>query len=510
MKTLLIILTAIILLTATSCTKQEPLPNIILILADDLGYGELGCYGQEKIETPHIDLLAENGMRFTQHYAGSAVCAPSRCILLTGKHGGHAFIRGNHEWSERGPVWDMTKSVNDPNLEGQYPMDPEEVTIAEYLQEAGYLTGMVGKWGLGGPLSESVPNTQGFDFFCGYNCQRQAHTYYPKFLWRNQEKLWLDNKLVVPGTKLAEGADPLDPESYTDYTLNDYAPDVMFREAISFIESSGDQPFFLYYATPIPHAAIQAPAEWVTKYLEKFGDEEPYSGDKGYFPHRYPHSGYSAMVSYMDNNIGLMMNKLMELGKFENTLIMFTSDNGPTYNGGTDSPWFNSAGPFLEEYGWGKGFLHEGGIRVPMIAHWQGKIEPGTVTGHISAFYDILPTLCELTGIEPYTEIDGLSFLPLLLGKQQKRHEYLFWEFPEYQGQQAVRMGHWKAIRKDIKKGNLEIQLFNLDNDPQEQINVAADHPEIVEKMLEIMKKEHQEPVLERFRMEALGDKTGR
>jgi arylsulfatase len=493
-----------------SCTKNEPLPNIIYILADDLGYGELGCYGQEKIETPHLDLLAENGMRFTQHYAGSAVCAPSRCILLTGKHGGHAFIRGNHEWGERGPVWDMTKSVYDPNLEGQYPMDPDEVTIAEYLQEAGYLTGMIGKWGLGGPLSESVPNTQGFDFFCGYNCQRQAHTYYPKFLWKNREKIWLDNKLVVPGTKLPEGADPLDPESYANYTLNEYAPDVMFKEAINFIESSGDQPFFLYYATTIPHAALQAPGEWVDKYVEKFGDEEPYLGNKGYFPNRYPHATYAAMVSYMDNNIGLLMDKLKDLGEFDNTLVMFTSDNGPTYNGGTDSPWFNSAGPFNEEYGYGKGFLHEGGIRVPMIAHWPGKIKPGTTTDHPSVFYDVLPTLCEIAGSDPYTETDGISFLPTLLGKDQEEHEYLFWEFPEYNGQQAVRMGPWKGLRMDIKKSNLEIQLYNLDEDLREEKDVAGDKPEIVAKIREIMEKEHRQAKLERFRMEALGDEISR
>ncbi len=506
MRNILLITASILVIAGSSCKKQEQLPNIIYILADDLGYGELGCYGQEKIETPHIDLLAENGMRFTQHYAGSAVCAPSRCILLTGKHGGHAFIRGNHEWGERGPVWDMPKSVNDPNLEGQYPMDPNEVTIAEYLQEAGYLTGMIGKWGLGGPLSESVPNTQGFDFFCGYNCQRQAHTYYPKFLWKNQEKIWLNNKLVVPGTKLAEGADPLDPSSYADYTLKDYAPDVMFREAISFIESSGEQPFFLYYATTIPHAAIQAPKEWVDKYVEKFGDEEPYLGNKGYFPHRYPHAGYAAMVSYMDNNIGLMMNKLKQLDKYNNTLVIFTSDNGPTYNGGTDSPWFNSGGPFLEENGWGKGFLHEGGIRVPMIAHWPDKIQPGTVTEHISVFYDVLPTMCEIAEIPPYAGTDGMSFLPTLLGEDQAEHDYLFWEFPEYNGQQAVRMGPWKALRQDIKKGNMEIQLFNLDNDLQEQTNVAADNPDIIKKMQGIMANEHQQAQLERFRMEALGD----
>lgn len=492
-------------LILSSCSSSEQ-PNIIYILADDLGYGELGSYGQEKIETPHIDLLAQTGMKFTDHYAGSAVCAPSRCILLTGKHGGHAYIRGNHEWGERGPVWDMTKSVDDPNLEGQYPMDPNEITIAEKLQEAGYLTGMIGKWGLGGPLSESVPNTQGFDFFCGYNCQRQAHTYYPKHLWLNQEKLYLNNKLVIPGTKLAIDADPQDEANYTDYTLEEYAPDVMHREAMKFIEESGDQPFFLYYATPIPHAAIQAPKEWVDKYVEKFGNEEPYLGNKGYFPHRYPHAGYAAMVGYLDNQVGEMVQLLKDLDKYENTLIMFTSDNGPTYNGGTDSPWFNSAGPFNESKGWGKGFLHEGGIRVSMIASWPGTVAAGSTTDHPSVFYDVFPTLCEIAGIDPGTATDGISFLPTILGENQKTHEYLFWEFPESNGQQAIRMGNWKGIRKNIKKGNMEIELYNLNSDIREETNVADQNPEIIEKFRQIMINEHTQAKIERFRMEALGD----
>lgn len=500
-----ILLGIILPLLMASCSNSEK-PNIIYILADDLGYGELGSYGQEKIETPHLDILAQTGMQFTDHYAGSAVCAPSRCILLTGKHGGHAFIRGNHEWGERGPVWDMTKSVDDPNLEGQYPMDPNEITIAEKLQEAGYLTGMIGKWGLGGPLSESVPNTQGFDFFCGYNCQRQAHTYYPKHVWLNQEKLKLNNKLVIPGTKLVKDADPYDESSYADYTLEEYAPDVMHREAMKFIEESGDQPFFLYYATPIPHAAIQAPQEWVDKYVEKFGDEEPYIGNKGYFPHRYPHAGYAAMVGYLDNQVGEMVQLLKDLDKYENTLIIFTSDNGPTYNGGTDSPWFNSAGPFNESKGWGKGFLHEGGIRVSMIASWPGQINAGSKTDHPSVFYDVFPTLCEIAGIDPGTETDGLSFLPTMLGKEQQKHDYLFWEFPEYNGQQAVRMGNWKGIRKNIKNGNMEIELYDLDTDIREETNVAEQNPEIVEKFRQIMLDEHQQAELERFRMKALGD----
>jgi arylsulfatase A-like enzyme len=498
---------SLISVLVAGCNGPEK-PNIIFILADDLGYGELESYGQTKIETPNIDILAENGMRFTDHYAGSAVCAPSRCILLTGKHGGHAHIRGNHEWGERGPVWDMTKSVDDPNLEGQFPMNASEVTIAEKLQEAGYLTGMVGKWGLGGPLSESVPNLQGFDWFCGINCQRQAHTYYPKHLWLNDKKLKLNNKLVVPGTKLAPDADPLDPESYSDYTLTDYAPDVMQKHALEFIRESGDQPFFLYYASPIPHAAIQAPTEWVEKYVEKFGDEEPYLGNQGYFPHRYPHAGYAAMVSYLDMQVGEIVQLLKELEKYENTLIIFTSDNGPTYNGGTDSPWFNSAGPFYETQGWGKGYLHEGGIRVPMIASWPAKIKPGALTNHPSAFYDVFPTLCEIAGVDAGTDTDGLSFAPTLLGKSQAEPEYLYWEFPSYGGQQAVRMGKWKGIRKDILKGNTEIDLYNLETDLTEEQNVASENPEIVEKIRRIMKNEHSQAEIERFRMAALGDEV--
>ncbi|MCK5821703.1 MAG: arylsulfatase [Bacteroidales bacterium] len=492
-------------LILASCSNTEQ-PNIIYILADDLGYGELGSYDQEKIETPHLDLLADNGMRFTQHYSGSAVCAPSRCILLTGKHGGHAYVRGNHEWGERGPVWDMAKAENDPNLEGQYPMDPNEITIAEKLQEAGYITGMIGKWGLGAPLSTSIPNTQGFDFFCGYNCQRQAHTYYPQHLWLNKEKLPLNNKLVVPGTKLAKDADPMNPDSYADYTLEEYAPDVMHREALKFIEESGEQPFFLYYATPIPHAAIQAPNEWVEKYVEKFGDEEPYLGKKGYFPHRYPHAGYAAMIGYLDNQVGEMIQLLKDLDKYENTLFMFTSDNGPTYNGGTDSPWFNSAGPFNDSMGWTKGYLHEGGIRVPLIASWPGIIEPGSISDHPSVFYDLFPTLCEIAGIDPGTETDGISFMPSLLGQEQAAHDYLFWEFPSYGGQQAVRMNKWKGIRKNILKGNMEIELYDLDKDIREENNIADQNPEIVEKIRQIMESEHQQAELERFRMEALGD----
>ena len=489
----------------SSCeNKVDVKPNIVYFLADDLGYSEVGAYGQTKIETPNIDRLAEQGMRFTQHYAGSAVCAPSRCILLTGQHGGHAFIRGNHEWGERGDVWSFAKMAEDPGLEGQYPLADSIVTIAERLKEVGYTTAVVGKWGLGAPGSEGIPTRQGFDFFYGYNCQRQAHTYYPTHLWKNEEKDPFNNELVVPGTKLDDGADPYNWNSYAKFNLTVYSPDLMIVEALDFIERSGNDPFFLYFATPIPHAALQAPNEWVDRYVAKFGDEEPYLGNKGYFPQRYPHAAYAGMVSYMDDQLGKIMEKLKEVGKYENTLIMFSSDNGPTFNGGTDSPWFN-AGPFKVEQGWGKGYLHEAGIRVPMIASWPDRIEPGTVTDLPSVFYDIFPTLCDVVNLEPGTGLDGVSILPTLLGKKgQKEREYLFWDFPEYGGQQAVRLGKWKGIRFNMQKGNLDIELFNLEDDIKEEHNVAAEHPDVVANIASIMEKEHEKAVLDRFWIKAL------
>lgn len=486
-------------------TKEAGRPNIIFILADDLGYGDLGCYGQEFIETPHIDALASSGMKFSQHYSGSPVCAPSRCVLLTGLHSGHAYIRGNDEWGDRGDVWDYLAMIANPALEGQRPLPARTRTIASLLQAAGYATGMTGKWGLGAPHTDGIPNRQGFDFFCGYNCQRQAHTYYPVHLWLNEDRLYLGNDTVAPHTKLREGADPYEKSSYAPFKLSSYAPDVMFKEMIKFIEEQEDKPFFFYWASPIPHVALQAPQPWVDYYVDKFGDEVPYQGDAGYFPTRYPHATYAAMVSYLDERIGELVRTLKERGLYENTLIIFSSDNGPTFNGGTDSPWFNSAGPFKSERGWGKAFLHEGGIRVPMIASWPGKIEPGSESDHISAFWDLLPTLCEIAGLNVPEDVDGISYLPELLGKEdQEVHPHLYWEFPSSGGQQAVRMGKWKAIRKNILQGNLEIELFNLDEDIREQHNVAADFPDISRRMELIMEKEHRTADLERFRMTAL------
>ena len=501
------LLLLVALLSAGACSSEPP--NIVFILADDLGYNEVGCFGQQKIETPNIDSLAAGGMRFTQHYSGSPVCAPSRCVVLTGRHTGHAWVRSNDEWSERGEVWDFEKAVNDPGLEGQRPIPVGTITLGRLLQQGGYQTGFVGKWGLGAPFTEGVPNRQGFDFFYGYNCQRQAHTYYPRHLWRNEEKVWLDNELVAPHTDLAEGSDPDDPASYAEFTLRDYAPELMLDEALAFLEKNREQPFFLYFASPIPHMPLQAPQEWVDHYREKFGPEEPYAGTGRYFPHQFPHAAYAGMVSYLDFQVGEIVKKLEELGLRENTLIVFSSDNGPTYGGGADSLFFESANPFKSEYGYGKGFVHEGGIRVPTIANWPNQIQAGTVSEHVSAFWDLLPTFCEVAGVKPPPDVDGISFVPAMTGERpQDEHEFLYWEFPSYQGQQAVRMGRWKGIRKNIFEGNLDIELYDLEADIQEQKNVAADNPEVVARIEEIMKREHVPSSVERFRIAQLGDRV--
>ncbi len=488
--------------------SHSALPNIIYILADDLGYGELGCYGQELIETPNLDALAATGMRFTQHYSGAPVCAPARCILLTGKHAGHAHIRSNDEWRERGAVWDFKAAFDDPNLEGQRPIPDAEVTIAELLKTKDYRTACVGKWGLGAPTTEGVPNKQGFDLFYGYNCQRQAHTFYPLHLWKNGERVILDNELVAPHTPLDEGADPNDSTSYAKFRLRDYSAQLMQEEVVQFIRTSAGQPFFLYYATPIPHVPLQAPKRWVDHYRKKFGPEEPYLGKGRYFPNQYPRAAYAGMISYLDEQVGEIIKELKTLDMYDNTLIIFSSDNGPTYTGGVDAAFFNSAGPFQEDRGRTKGYTFEGGIRVPMMASWPGKIKPQSTTDHASIFYDVLPTLCDVVGIDKPASTDGVSFLPTLLGNMddQEEHTFLYWEFPSYQGQQAVRMGKWKGIRHNIFKGNRDIQLFNLEEDLEELHDVSADHMDVVQKIEKIMEEEHEPAVLERFKMVELGD----
>ena len=489
-----------------SCNKLEEQPNIIYILADDLGYGELGVFGQKIIETPNIDALAKNGMIFTDHYSGSPVCAPSRSVFITGQHTGHTPIRGNDEWAERGDTWNYQAMFDNPFLEGQRPIPDSTITIAEVLKSAGYVTGMVGKWGLGAPTTEGLPNRQGFDFFYGYNCQRQAHTLYPMHLWRNEARHLLDNKNIAPHANLADGVDPNDPSSYADFELNDYAPELMHREALKFIDENKDSPFFLYYASPLPHVPLQAPKKWVNYYKRKLGEEVPYTG-KSYFPNQSPRATYAAMISYLDEQVGDLVNKLVEIGQYQNTLIIFTSDNGPTYTGGADTPFFDSAKPFKTEYGWAKGFVHEGGIRVPMIASWPGKIKYGSKSNHISAFQDMMPTFCDIVGEPVPSSNDGISILPVLMGESgQRQHDYLYWEFPAYKGQQAVRMGKWKAIRREIFEGNMAIELYNLETDISEQQDLAGSYPKIVEQIAEIMKTAHTPSYLERFKFPQLGD----
>lgn len=450
-----------------SSTAQARLPNIIYILADDLGYRELGCYGQEKIKTPNIDQIAADGMRFTQHYTAQAVCAPARCSLLTGKHQGHAYTRNNKELKH----------------EGQMPIPAETLTIAEMLKTKGYATACIGKWGLGFPGSEGDPNNKGFDLFFGYNCQRHAHQYYRSYLWKN------DKKVMYPENRDIKGPN--------------YAADEMRVEALQFVAENKDQPFFLYWATPIPHVSLQVPEESLKQYAGLW-PETPYRG--GYTPektsaytgHPTPRAAYAAMISHMDRNIGLLMAQLEELGIADDTLLIFASDNGATYTGGVDAEFFKSVGELRGL----KGDLFEGGIRVPFIARWPGQIKPGTTNDHISAFWDMMPTFAEITGAELPEDVDGISLLPALTGKPQKAHEALYWEFnaKAYGGQVAVRMGDWKGIKRGIlihKRGRgktdkpNQIQLYNLVKDPGEKNDLAAQYPEKVAEMEKVMQREH-------------------
>lgn len=491
---------------STSQVSKNAKPNIIYILADDLGYGELGVYGQQKIETPNIDALAHSGMMFTQHYTSAPVCAPARYMLLTGTHAGHAYIRGNDEWAERGDVWNYKKVIADYTLEGQRPLPQGTKLLPSYLKESGYVTGIIGKWGLGAPHTESVPTKMGFDYFFGYNCQRQAHSYYPIHLYENEKRIYLNNDTVAPSQKLDANLDPTDPKSYAKYTLSDYAPTLMFEKMISFLEGNKKKPFFFYWATPIPHNPIQAPKKWVDYYEQKFGTEKPYLGQNGYFPHKNPRAGYAAMISYLDENVGKLVQYLKQNDLYDNTLIIFSSDNGVTYSGGTDGTFFNSSGVFGEAYGRGKGFVYEGGIRVPMIASWPGRIKAGSTSELISAQYDILATLSELVGFKKPNNTDGISILPTLLGKPQiDKHDFLFWEFPEYGGQVAIRMGDWKLVGQHLKdKETPTLALYNLAEDPDERINMADKHPEIVKKAIEIFSREHKDAELERFRIPSI------
>ena len=501
-KYLLFILISLSILSCSNNDKDN-LPNIVFILADDLGYGEIGILGQKKIETPNIDKLAKSGMILTDHYTGSPVCAPSRSILLTGLHSGNNPIRGNDEWKERGDVWSFKAMFDNPELEGQRPLPDSIVTIADILKSKGYKTGMFGKWGLGAPNTNSIPNNKGFDFFYGYNCQRQAHTFFPTHLWKNKERHILENRIVNKG-KLPSNLDPNNEESYINYNQKDYAPTLIHQEALKFIERNKDEKFFVYYASPIPHLPLQAPAIWVNYYREKFGEEKPYTGGSGYYPNQYPKATYAAMISYLDQQVGELVKKLKEIGKYENTLIIFSSDNGPTHIDHVDIDFFNSAGPFLNSENTVKGNLNEGGIRVPTIATWPKVIAAGSESNHPSIFYDYLVTISDLVGVTPPYKTDGISFLPTLKGKTQEKHKYLYWEFPSYGGQQAIRINKWKGIKKGLIKGQSKLKLYNLSLDSKELNDVASEHPDIVTKMENMMKEAHNTPTMDIFKIPVL------
>ncbi len=442
-------------------------PNIIFIMADDLGWQELGCYGQKKIRTPNIDRMATEGMRFTDYYSGSPVCAPCRCVLMTGKHSGHAYIRDNHEVG----TWE--------SFEGQLPLPQGTETIASMLSRQGYATGAFGKWGLGGVDSTGDPLNLGFDRFFGYNCQRHAHNLYPEYLIDNKDKRILEGNAAGP-------------------TGIHYAPQVCAQEAYSFIRANKDRPFFVYFPTVIPHLALQAPQEEIDRYKGSW-PETPYTG-KSYQPHPTPRACYAAMISILDRQVGELIALLKELVLDEKTIIFFTSDNGTTsVKEQVDSDFFESVGPLRGL----KGTVYEGGIRVPMIARWPGRIRPGTVTHLPSVHYDVMTTLAELTGTGIPTETDGISFLPTLLSKpsEQKEHEFLFWDFAGSGGQLAVRMGKWKGVKRGIKKNpDAPLELYDLENDIAERNNVAAQFTDIAEKMEHIMLSARSRTDIERFR----------
>jgi arylsulfatase A len=452
-------------LAVTACSteqKKENLPNIVYIIADDLGYGDLSCYGQEKFSTPNIDKLARQGMLFTQHYAGCTVSAPSRSSLMTGMHTGHTPIRGNKGW--------------DP--EGQWPLPAGTFTIAEMLKSKGYATGAFGKWGLGFIGTHGDPNSRGFDKFFGYNCQSLAHNYYPGHLWDNDTKIVLhENDNGKTGI---------------------YGPDPIHQAALDFIDLNKDTPFFLFYPAIIPHAELLAKEEYMNKFRGKFLPEHPYKGvDDGpkfrlgpYGSQPESHAAFAAMITHLDDYVGELLAKLDELGIGDNTMVIFTSDNGPHLEGGADPDYFNSNGDFRGY----KRDLYEGGIRVPMIVRWPGKIGEGTTSDHISAFWDIMPTLAEITGADIPGDIDGISFLPELVENHQKKHDYLYWEFHEHGGKVAVRMDQWKGIRLGADNPSEEtFELYNLLDDIGETVNLADSNPEIVEKIKQIMVEAHTE-----------------
>jgi arylsulfatase A-like enzyme len=432
---LLIGFLSVMLPPGLAAVEQGPRrPNIIFILADDLGYGDLGCYGQKQIQTPNLDRLAAEGIRFSQCYAGSTVCAPSRCALMTGLHTGHCQVRGN----------------------ALVPLRPEDVTVAEVLKTAGYRTGIVGKWGLGEPDSTGIPNRQGFDYWFGYLNQRHAHNYYPDYLWRNHEKVAFPGNVVEKGVATKRAV---------------YSHDLFTEEALKFIEQERDKPFFLYLAYTIPHANNEAGKQGM-----EVPSDAPYS-DK---PWPQQQKNHAAMITRMDADIGKLVKRLGELKLDDQTIVFFSSDNGPHREGGGDPQFFGGSGPLRGI----KRDLYEGGIRVPMIVRAPGRIKAGQVSDQVWAFWDFLPTAAELAGAKGPEAIDGISMAPALVGEKeagrvQKQHDFLYWEFHEGGFSQAVRMGDWKLVRRPYAKDPAP-ELYNLKNDLGETKNVAAENKDVV------------------------------
>ena len=417
-------------------------PNIIFVLADDLGYGDLGCYGQQKIRTPHLDRLASEGMRFTRFYAGSTVCAPSRCTLMTGLHTGHCLIRGNRRVDLR----------------------DKDYTVAEMLQGAGYKTGMFGKWGLGSEGGTGLPSRQGFDAFFGYLDQSHAHNYYPTFLIRDTEREPLDNVVPRPG-KQGQGVAS---EKKT------YSHDLIMEEALRFVDQNHDKPFFLYLPVTIPHANNEA---------GDAGMEVPGLGIYADRDWPEPEKGRAAMITYLDRDVGRLMQKLKDLNIDDRTIVFFSSDNGPHNEGGSNSEFFNSSGSLRGS----KRYLYEGGIRVPLIVRWPGKIAADSQSDHVGAFWDFLPTAADLAGVQSPKGMDGLSFVPTLLGKgQQKEHDHLYWEFHEHGIIQALLIENHKALRGLGK----EVILYNLNDDPRETKDIASTRPDLVKRVEQIFTQE--------------------
>ncbi len=469
------------LFSLNSCKQPIQEYNVIYILADDLGYGDLGCYGQKFIKTPNIDKLASQGMIFTQHYAGSTVSAPSRSSLITGQHTGHTYIRGNIGGLD--------------GNEGQEPIPSDTYTLAEMFKHAGYVTGAFGKWGLGSPGSEGDPTNQGFDDFFGYNCQALAHKHYPEHLWDNRKKNILEDNNLVNKVH--------------------YAPDIIHSRALDFIKANHDQKFFAFLPYTLPHAELLVPEDSIIqRYREIFHEEHPYNAKSGdyspegksqtaYCSQTEPRAQFAAMVTRLDHYVGEVIAQLEHLGIRDKTIVIFTSDNGPHREGGADPDFFTSYGPLRGT----KRDMWEGGIRVPMIASCPTLISQGAKSDHVSAFWDILPTFADMTGVKINTQIDGISMMPALTGKgQQKQHEYLYWEFHEAGGKIAVRMGEWKGVRLDYAKNHdSSIKLFNLQNDLHEDNNIADKHPDIVKKIEQIMSEAHTESALFNF-----GQKDGK